>query len=67
MLFNLDFSNNTILSCFFLFFLTIDLYFLIPVVIAQTFNLIAELLIPMGVPSKEAKVDTEIQPVTVEA
>ena len=67
MLFNLDFSNNTILSCFFLFFLTIDLYFLIPAVIAQTFNLIAELLIPMGVPSKEAKVDTEIQPVTIEA
>ena len=67
MLFNLDFSNNTILSCFFLFFLTIDLYFLIPVVVAQTFNLIAELLIPMGVPSEEAKVDTEIQPVTVEA
>ena len=67
MLFNLDFSNNTILSCSFLFFLTTDLYFLIPVVIAQTFNLIAELLIPMGVPSKEAKVDTEIQPVTVEA
>ena len=25
MLFNLDFANNTILSCFFLFFLIIDL------------------------------------------
>ena len=33
-LFNLDFANNTILSCFFLFFLIIELYFLIPAVIA---------------------------------
>ena len=29
MLFNLDFANNIILLCFFFFFLTIDLYFLI--------------------------------------
>ena len=31
--FNLDFANNTILSCFFFFFLIIDLYFLIPAAI----------------------------------
>ena len=43
MLFNLDFANNTISSCFF-FFLIIDLYFLIPAVIAQIFNPIAELI-----------------------
>ena len=36
MLFNLDFANNTTLSCFFfIFLLIIDLYFLIPAVIAQ--------------------------------
>ena len=34
MVFNLDFDDKTILSCFF-FFLIIDLYFLIPAVIAQ--------------------------------
>ena len=38
MVLNLSFANNTILSCFFLFFLIIDLYFLIPVVITQIFN-----------------------------
>ena len=35
MLFNLDFANNIISSCFFFFFLVIELYFLIPAVIAQ--------------------------------
>ena len=55
MLFNLDFANNTILSCFFFFFLIIDLYFLIPAAIAQIFNPIAELVIPIGIPSKETK------------
>ena len=57
MLFNLDFANNTILSCFFFFFLIIDLYFLIPAVIAQIFNPIAELVIPIVIPAKEAKTD----------
>ena len=37
LLFNLDFSNSTVLSCFFLFFLIADLYLLIPAVIAQIF------------------------------
>ena len=66
MLFNLDFANNTILSCFLFFFLIIDLYFLIPVVIAQIFNFIAELVIPIGIPTKEAKAEMETHPVTVE-
>ena len=30
------------------------------------FNPIAELLIPLGIPSKEAKAEIEIDPVTVE-
>ena len=55
MLFNLDFASNTILSCFFYFFLIIDLYYLIPKVIAKIFNLIGELVIPIGIPRKKVK------------
>ena len=66
MLFNLDFANNTILSCFFFFFLIIDLQFLIPAGIAQIFNHIAELVIPIGIPIKEVKAEIEIHPVVVE-
>ena len=53
MLFNLDFANKTILSCFFLFFLIIDLYFLIPAVTGEIFNRIVELVIPIGIPRKK--------------
>ena len=60
------FPNNTILSCFFLFFLVIDLYFSILTVVVQTFNPIAELVIPIGIPRKEAKAEMEIHPITVE-
>ena len=49
MLFNLDFPSSAILSWFFLVFLIIDLYFLIPVAIAQIFNPIAELVISIGI------------------
>ena len=66
MLLNLDFANCTILSCFFFFFLIIDLYFLIPAVITQIFNPIAELVIPYGIPTKEAKAEMETYPVSVE-
>ena len=66
MLFNLDFANNTILSCFFFSFLIIDLYFLLPAAIAQIFSFIAELVIPTGRPDKEAKPEIEIHPVIVE-
>ena len=54
---NLDFAKNTTLSCFFFFFLIIDLYFLIPAVVAQIFNPIAELIIPVGIPIKEGKAE----------
>ena len=67
MLFNLDFANNTILSCFFFFFVIIDLYFLIPAVTAQIFNPNAELVISIGIPSEEAKAEIEIHPIIVEA
>ena len=67
MLFNLDFASNTILSCFFFFFLIIDLYFLISTVIAQIFNPIEELVIPIGIPTKEAKAEVKTHPVIVQA
>ena len=59
---NLSFPNNTILSCFFFFFLIIDLYFLIPAEIAQIFNPTAELVIPTGTRTKEANAEIETQP-----
>ena len=66
MLFNLDFANNTILSCFFLFFLIIDLYFLIRAVITQIFDPIARLVIPIWIYTKEVKAEMETNPVTLE-
>ena len=62
MIFNLDFANNTILSCF---FLTIDLYFLIQLLL-HIFNLSAELVIPIGIPTKEVKAEMKTHPVTAE-
>ena len=59
MLFNFGLANNTILSCFLSFFLIIDLYFLIPAVIAQIFNPIVELLIHIRIPTKEAKAEIQ--------
>ena len=67
MLFNLDFANNTILSCFFFFFLIVDLYLLISVAIAQIFNPIAELVIAIELLSKDVKAKSEIPLVIVEA
>ena len=49
------------------FFLFLDPYFLIPAATAEIFNPIAELVIPTGISSKEAKAETEIQPVMAEA
>ena len=66
MLFNLDFANNSISLCFFFLFLIIDLYVLIPTVITQIFNPTVELVIPIGIPTKEARADMETHSVTVE-
>ena len=44
-----------------------NLCFLILEVIAKVFNPIAELIIPIGIPRKEADVEIEIQPVIAEA
>ena len=59
MLLDVGFAKNTIFSCFFLFFLIIDLNFLILAAIEQIHNPIAEPLIPTGIPSKEAKAEIE--------
>ena len=68
MLFDLNFANNSILSCFLFFFsLIIDLYVLIPGVIPQIFDPIAEFVIPKGIPSEESKAEIEIDSVTAEA
>ena len=50
----------------FFFFLNIDLHFLIPAVIAQIFNLTAELAIPIRIPTKEGSSETKTHPVTTE-
>ena len=64
---NLDFATNTILSCFLFFFLIIYLYFFIPAAFVQISNLIAELVVPIGIPSKEAKAKVQMHPVIVKA
>ena len=54
------------LSCFRSFLLIIYFYFLIPAVIAQIYNPFAKLIIPIGIPIKEAKAGMETHPVIVE-
>ena len=49
------------------FFLTFDLYFLISAIIMQIFIVTVELEISTEIPTKEAKVEMETHPVTVEA
>ena len=65
-LFNLDFANGNILLCFSFFFLIIDLYFLIHVVITQIFKHFANLVIAIWIITKEAKADMERYPLSVE-
>ena len=66
MLFHSDFAVNSILSCFFFFFLFIGLHFLIPAVNTQIFNPVAELVTLIGIPTKEAKAEMETHPVIVQ-
>ena len=60
-------TYNTILSCFVLFLLIIDLYFLTSAVIVQIRNPIAELVLPMGIINKKAKGEIEIHLIMAEA
>ena len=66
MLLNLDFANNTVLLWFFLFFLIIDLYFLILAVIKQIGNPIEELVIYIGISNKEGKGEIDRHSVIVQ-
>ena len=50
----------------FLLFLNYLFIFLIPAVIAQIFNHISELIIPVGIPSKEGNAEIETHPVISE-
>ena len=61
---SVDFPNNTVLW-FFLFFFTINLYFLIAAVVAKIYISTAELVMTVGTETKEANREIEIQPVTV--
>ena len=51
---------------YFIVSLIIDLCFLFPAAIEQIFNPISELVIPSGIPNKEAKAEIEIHPVISE-
>ena len=62
MVFNLAFANNAILSCFFFFFWTIYLYFLIRAVFTQIFIATAELVIPTRMPTNDLKAEFETNP-----
>ena len=55
-------------QCYFFifFFLTIDLYFSILAVIAQTFITTPELAMAIEIPTKEAKAEMETDPITAE-
>ena len=48
-------------------FIFIDLYFLILAIIAQVFNPVTELVIPIGISTKEAEAEMETHPVVVKA
>ena len=50
----------------FLFIFLIGLYLLIPAIITQIFNPLAELVIHIEIPTKEAKKEIETNPVIVE-
>ena len=49
-----------------LFFLFFELYVLIPAVITQISTSIAEIVIPIEIPTKEAKAEIETHPVIIE-
>ena len=67
LVFNLSFPSNTKLSCFFLFFFFIDLYFLIPADITQSFTPTAEVAVLIQLPINEVKTEIETHPVIPEA
>ena len=65
MLFDLDFANNTILSCFFLF-LNYWLIIFNSCSYCTNFYPVVELVILIGIPTTEAKAEMEANPVILE-
>ena len=63
----LAFVNNAISSCFFFFYLIIDLYFLILAIIAKIINPIVELIMLLEISIKEAKSEMEIHTVAAKS
>ena len=61
----LEFKTSTLFNIDFLF-LIIDFNFLFPAVITKTCNSVTELVISIGIPTKEAKAEVKTHPVTVE-
>ena len=55
MLFNLVLAGNNVFLCLFLFFLIMDLKFLIIAVVARIFIPTVKLAIPTGITTEEAK------------
>ena len=51
---------------FFFFFLIIELYFLILAGLTKAFSFTAEIVVPIEIPTKEAKSEMENNSVTVE-
>ena len=64
--FDLAFVSNTTLSCFLLFFLVINLYFLVPAFLVQVVSRTGELAMSIGIPTNEAKTEIETHPVIAE-
>ena len=63
---NLVFAKKAVSLWFFLFFLIIDLHFLVPSVIVQIFNFTAKLQILIAISVNEAEVEKETNPVVTE-
>ena len=64
---NFVFPSNTILSCLFFFILIIDLYYLIPAVIAQILNHTAELAVLTRTQTNNANAKIETHSVIFKA
>ena len=63
---NLFFASNTFDHSFLFLILIIYLYVLIPATVARLLNPIAELVVPVGIPSKETKAEIETHSVIAE-
>ena len=66
MLCNPDFAKITIFTCFLIFLLAIDLFFLISTVITQIFHPTAELAFLTDMHTTEANAEIETQPIKEE-